>query len=310
MDPDSYKEAKLGSAHGDSEPDIDDATEGQKEEEKDEGVDDDDDAKEWDYIRVNGLGFVPGLCCPHHDRVQSNGVLRATDFDDMMLRHPTEVTFFFACAPYLYNAVVASRPRSCVVGRLCPPSFLAGRDMHRSQRRLRHRRVVLSRPTSDLGGLARFGLVRRILLRRETRQARRVDQGGPARRMHAPRAAMSGLRIDIPIAASAPRHRTERTEYEIGERRESRRRTDEDVVSWIRGQELLRRWRRLELHGRTRRIGRRRRRRRRRVGDGGDGGGETGVGGGAAGAVAARGLRGAMKEVAAAAAELLHLERR
>lgn len=94
MDPDSYKEAKLGSAHGDSEPDIDDATEGQKEEEKDEGVDDDDDAKEWDYIRVNGLGFVPGLCCPHHDRVQSNGVLRATDFDDMMLRHPTEVTFF------------------------------------------------------------------------------------------------------------------------------------------------------------------------------------------------------------------------
>ncbi len=93
MDPDSYKEAKLGSAHaGDSEPDIDDATEGQKD---GEGVavdaDGDDDAKEWDYIRVNGLGFVPGLCCPHHDRVQSNGVLRATDFDDMMLRHPTEV---------------------------------------------------------------------------------------------------------------------------------------------------------------------------------------------------------------------------
>jgi hypothetical protein len=126
MDPDSYKEAKLGSAHGDSEPDIDDATEGQKEEEKDEGVDDDDDAKEWDYIRVNGLGFVPGLCCPHHDRVQSNGVLRATDFDDMMLRHPTEVTFFFACAPYLYNGVVASRPRSCVVGRLCPPFSQVG----------------------------------------------------------------------------------------------------------------------------------------------------------------------------------------
>jgi hypothetical protein len=106
MDPDSYKEAKLGSAHGDSEPDIDDATEGQKEEEKDEGVDDDDDAKEWDYIRVNGLGFVPGLCCPHHDRVQSNGVLRATDFDDMMLRHPTEVggdVFFCVCSLLIYR---------------------------------------------------------------------------------------------------------------------------------------------------------------------------------------------------------------
>jgi dipeptidase E len=48
-------------------------------------------AHEWDYIRVNGLGFVPGLCCPHHDRVQSNGILRATDFDTMMHRHPTEV---------------------------------------------------------------------------------------------------------------------------------------------------------------------------------------------------------------------------
>ena len=187
--------------------------------------------------------------------------------------------------------------------------------MHRSQRRLRHRRVVLSRPTSDLGGLARFGLVRRILLRRETRQARRVDQGGPARRMHAPRTAMSGLRIVIRIAESARRHRTERPAHEIGERRESRRRTDEDVVSGIRGQELLRWERRRELHGRTRRIGRRRR------GGGDGGGGETGVGGGRGGGGGGEGgggvaksavvaARGAMKEVAAAAAELLHLERR
>jgi len=43
--------------------------------------------KEWKYVRVPGLGFVPGLvCCPHHDLTQSNGVLRATDFDDMLLR--------------------------------------------------------------------------------------------------------------------------------------------------------------------------------------------------------------------------------
>ncbi len=45
----------------------------------------------WDYMRADGLGFIPGLCCPHHDRVQSNGVLRAIDFDKMLLRHPTEV---------------------------------------------------------------------------------------------------------------------------------------------------------------------------------------------------------------------------
>lgn len=48
------------------------------------------DAKPWSYIRVGCLGFLPGLVCPHHDRTQSNGVLRATDFDAMMLRHPGE----------------------------------------------------------------------------------------------------------------------------------------------------------------------------------------------------------------------------
>lgn len=47
--------------------------------------------KDWRYIRVDGLGFLPGLICPHHDRVQSNGVLRAHDFDAMLLRHSGEV---------------------------------------------------------------------------------------------------------------------------------------------------------------------------------------------------------------------------
>ena len=49
------------------------------------------DIKEWEYIRVPALGFIPGICCPHHDRVQSNGKLRADDFDEMLLRHPTEI---------------------------------------------------------------------------------------------------------------------------------------------------------------------------------------------------------------------------
>ena len=44
----------------------------------------------WEYIRVPGLGFLPGLCCPHHDRIQSNGVPRAVDFDRMLLRHAGE----------------------------------------------------------------------------------------------------------------------------------------------------------------------------------------------------------------------------
>ncbi|CAE7787999.1 CYC1, partial [Symbiodinium sp. CCMP2456] len=33
---------------------------------------------------------APGLLCPHHDRVQSNGVLRSTDFAEMLRRHPGE----------------------------------------------------------------------------------------------------------------------------------------------------------------------------------------------------------------------------
>jgi dipeptidase E len=47
-------------------------------------------AKQWRYIRVPGLGVLPGIFCPHHDRVQSNGVLRALDFDEMLLRHRGE----------------------------------------------------------------------------------------------------------------------------------------------------------------------------------------------------------------------------
>lgn len=47
-------------------------------------------AKPWKYLRVSGLGFLPGLICPHADKVQSNGLLRILDFDDMLLRHPME----------------------------------------------------------------------------------------------------------------------------------------------------------------------------------------------------------------------------
>ena len=46
--------------------------------------------RSWEYIRVPALGFLPGLVCPHHDRTQSNGVLRSADFADMLRRHPGE----------------------------------------------------------------------------------------------------------------------------------------------------------------------------------------------------------------------------
>ena len=47
-------------------------------------------AKPWKYIRVPCLDILPGLVVPHADKVQSNGVLRMTDFEEMMLRHPGE----------------------------------------------------------------------------------------------------------------------------------------------------------------------------------------------------------------------------
>ena len=47
-------------------------------------------AKPWRYVRVPGLGYLPGLVCPHYDKVQSNGVPRASDFQGMLRRHAAE----------------------------------------------------------------------------------------------------------------------------------------------------------------------------------------------------------------------------
>lgn len=51
--------------------------------------------KDWDYIRVEGLGIFPGLVCPHYDQIQSNGIPRMTDFDEMMTRHSFELGLGF-----------------------------------------------------------------------------------------------------------------------------------------------------------------------------------------------------------------------
>jgi len=42
--------------------------------------------KSWNYICVKGLGLIPGVCCPHHDSTQSNGLPRSDDFDGMLRR--------------------------------------------------------------------------------------------------------------------------------------------------------------------------------------------------------------------------------
>jgi dipeptidase E len=76
-DPDTYKDAMLQTVLKIGQDESSSLGEG--------GV-----AKQWEYIRVPCLGIFPGLVCPHADSVQSNGVLRMTDFDAMMLRHGGE----------------------------------------------------------------------------------------------------------------------------------------------------------------------------------------------------------------------------
>ena len=41
----------------------------------------------WEYIRCPAFDMLPGLLCPHYDKVQSNGKLRADDFAEMHARH-------------------------------------------------------------------------------------------------------------------------------------------------------------------------------------------------------------------------------
>ena len=47
--------------------------------------------REWKYIRVPALGYLPGIVSPHHDRTQSNGLYRGDDFDRCLLTTPGEV---------------------------------------------------------------------------------------------------------------------------------------------------------------------------------------------------------------------------
>ena len=51
---------------------------------------DDPRARAWRYLRVDGLGLLPGMLCPHFEATQSNGLLRADDFRAMLRRHPGE----------------------------------------------------------------------------------------------------------------------------------------------------------------------------------------------------------------------------
>lgn len=87
MDPDSYFKAMQAKFGVESTTSTDNDLVEESSDAPDNGK-----KKDWKYIRVPGLGFLPGLMCPHHDRVQSNGILRARDFDQMLLnKHSGEI---------------------------------------------------------------------------------------------------------------------------------------------------------------------------------------------------------------------------
>lgn len=44
----------------------------------------------WAYIRVPGLSLLPGLFCPHYDKIEGNGELREKSFSTMMKMHSGE----------------------------------------------------------------------------------------------------------------------------------------------------------------------------------------------------------------------------
>lgn len=88
MDPDTYRDPMLKANH--------DAKNSRKSSHYDEGTTmvsnpQDPQNNHWSYIRVEGLGILPGLVCPHFDRIQSNGIPRLVDFDSMMKRHSMEL---------------------------------------------------------------------------------------------------------------------------------------------------------------------------------------------------------------------------
>jgi dipeptidase E len=86
MDPDTYQMAMMEKHHTTTITGKSSSTIIQVQDESSVAPDETDIQKSWKSIRVPGLGFLPGLLCPHHDRMQSNGVLRAHDFDKFLLR--------------------------------------------------------------------------------------------------------------------------------------------------------------------------------------------------------------------------------
>ena len=87
MDPDTYKKAMLDK-FSDSSIIITDETDTNT---SSSSTSTTPQSKKWEYIRVDALGFLPGLICPHHDKIQSNGIPRSNDFNRILLQSPNEL---------------------------------------------------------------------------------------------------------------------------------------------------------------------------------------------------------------------------
>mmetsp|Transcript_26086 Transcript_26086/g.36785 ORF Transcript_26086/g.36785 Transcript_26086/m.36785 type:complete len:348 (-) Transcript_26086:2085-3128(-) len=134
-----------------------------------------DNKKDWDYIKIEGLGFLPGLICPHHDKIQSNGVLRADDFDSMLLRHPTELGI---CIDH-YAALEVRGNRYRVIA-------VEGKGGS-----------VLPDQTFSRGGKGVPGIWLKMVIDREVQRMLCPQEGNIEGLLHKPRTVVRDHRVDI-----------------------------------------------------------------------------------------------------------------
>lgn len=73
---------------------------------------------------MNGLGYLPALCVPHHDVIQSNGVPRSKDSEEMLFKFPNQPSIgidenaAFIVANGHARTISADGKADCVVKRV------------------------------------------------------------------------------------------------------------------------------------------------------------------------------------------------
>eukprot|EP00467_Chlorarachnion_reptans_P003572 CAMPEP_0114535594 /NCGR_PEP_ID=MMETSP0109-20121206/28512_1 /TAXON_ID=29199 /ORGANISM="Chlorarachnion reptans, Strain CCCM449" /LENGTH=119 /DNA_ID=CAMNT_0001719195 /DNA_START=88 /DNA_END=447 /DNA_ORIENTATION=+ len=105
----------------------------------------------WAYIRVPGIGILPGLACPHYDVTGSNGVLRSADFTDLLRRHSGE----YAVGIDNWAAVIIDGDQFSVVSRKGKPGSVDENENFTANHTLGHPGVWKLEVNTSTGDLQR-----------------------------------------------------------------------------------------------------------------------------------------------------------